>query len=248
MFRRNLFRDLAVYVFTSTRYLLLNGRLNLFISDLSYFKQWRKFRLSDKGTIDHRVPWLVFSCIDFLDHWLKKDMQVFEYGSGGSTLYFAEKVGKITSIEHDAKWFGYAKTVVEHAGFTNINYQLIEPVATEGSRNKDCTLPKNYVSCFKEYKGYDFSTYASSIDQHANESFDLVVVDGRVRHSCMAHALQKIKLNGALLLDNADRTYYLQPFPELKDTRKWRMIDFTGHFPYGPASVVNCTKMFIKIA
>jgi hypothetical protein len=207
MIKRNFFRDLAVYTFTSIRYLLLRGRLNLFISDLSYFKQWRKFRLSTKGTIDHRVPWLVFSCIDFLDQWLKKDMQVFEYGSGGSTLYFAEKVGTIISIEHDAKWFGYARTVVEEAGFANIHYRLIEPTESEESRYKDCRVPGNYVSCFTEYKGYDFTSYAGSIDQHPDDGFDLVVVDGRVRHSCIAHALQKVKLNGALLLDNADRRY-----------------------------------------
>lgn len=248
MLKRNLFRDLLVYMITSIRFLLLKGRLNLFFSDLSYFNKWRKYRLSSQGTIDHRVPWLVFSCIDFLDEWLKKDMQVFEYGSGGSTLYFAEKVGRIISIEHDAKWFGYARTVIEQAGFDNIHYQLIEPVAAEESRNKDCTIPENYVSCFAEYQGFDFSTYASSIDRHANELFDLVVVDGRVRHSCIAHALKKVKLNGALLLDNADRVYYLKPFPQLMDARKWKEIDFTGHFPFSPASVVNSTKVFIKIA
>lgn len=247
MTKRNYFRDLVVYIFTSFRNLLLKGHLNLFLKDLSYFSEWRRYRVSEKGTIGHRVPWLVFSCIGFLDKWLAKDMQVFEYGSGGSTLYFAAKTKQIISIEHDAKWFGYAQAVIEKAGYENIQYNLIEPKAAEDSVNKDCTEPGNYVSCFIDYKGYEFSTYASAIDQYADESFDLVIVDGRVRHSCIAHAMQKVKPNGALLLDNADRVYYLKPFPELLDERKWKLIDFTGHFPFGPASIVNSTKVFIKI-
>ncbi len=247
MLKRNYFRDLAVYTITSIRFLCLRGKFRLFIKDVSSFSQWRKYRLSTKGTIDHRIPWLVFSCIDFLDKWLKKDMQVFEYGSGGSTLYFAEKTGKIISIEHDAKWFNYAQTVIEKAGFDNISYSLIEPKAMENNLPVDCSKPENYTSCFLEYKGYEFSTYASAIDQYTNESFDLVVVDGRVRHSCIMHAMKKVKQNGVLLLDNADRSYYLKPFPELLDKHKWKLVEFIGHFPYAPASIVNTTKLFVKL-
>lgn len=248
MTKRNYFRDLIVYTITSLRYLLFRGHLNLFLKDLSYFSEWRTYRVSEEGTIGHRVPWLVFSCIDFLDQWLKKDMQVFEYGSGGSTLYFAANTAKVVSIEHDAKWFGYVQTVIEKAGFENINYKLIEPKVAEESLHNDCTEPGNYVSCFTEYKGYEFSSYATAIDEYADESFDLVIVDGRVRHSCIAHAMQKVKRNGALLLDNADRSYYLKPFPQLFELNKWKLVDFIGHFPYAPASVVNTTKVFIKIA
>lgn len=248
MTKRNFFRDFIVYTFTSIRYLLFKGHLNLFIKDLSYFSQWRRYRVSAEGTIGHRVPWLVFSCIAFLDKWLNESMHVFEYGSGGSTLYFAAKTAKVISIEHDAKWFGHAQKVIEQAGYENIQYNLIEPKAAADSLNKDCTQPRNYVSCFTEYKGYEFSTYALAIDEYANESFDLIIVDGRVRHSCIAHAMQKVKKKGALLLDNADRLYYLKPFPELFEQDKWKLVNFVGHFPYGPASILNTTKLFIKIS
>jgi hypothetical protein len=248
MLKRNLFRDLAIYTFTSIRFLLIKGQLNLFVKDLSYFKQWRKYRLSEKGTIDYRIPWLVFSCISFLDKWLRKDMNIFEYGSGGSTLYFAEKALSIVSVEHDAAWYAYAQKEIERSGYLNIKYKLVEPKAAPDAISKDCSMPFNYVSCFSEYKGYEFTDYATTIDNYEDGAFDLVIVDGRVRHSCIAHAMQKVKLNGALLLDNADRTYYLHPFPELTDQAKWKLVNFVGHFPYGPASVVNTTKLFIKVS
>lgn len=247
MNKRNVIRDLLVYIFTSARYLLFKGHLNLFLKDLSYFSQWRMYRLSSKGTLDFRVPWLVFSSISFLDTWLKKHMQVFEYGSGGSTLYFAQKTARVISVEHDKEWYGNTKKAINESGLVNINYVLIEPQLLQDTVLRDCVDPTKFVSCFVDYKGYEFSAYANAISSYDDESFELVVVDGRVRHSCIANAMQKIKRNGILLLDNADRTYYLTPFPELNDQQKWKQITCIGHFPFSPASELNTTKLFIKL-
>mgnify|MGYP001627469977 CR=1 FL=1 len=239
-------RDLIVYTVTSIRYLLLKGKFRLFTSDIFSFAAWRRYRTSSKGTLDYRIPWLVFSSISFLNKWLKKEMRVFEYGSGGSTLYFASRVERVISIEHSCEWYSYAKNAILSSGFTNIEYALVEPQLLQNASAMDCSNPVHYVSCFTEYKGYEFSSYAKAIDLYPDASFDLVVVDGRVRHSCIAHSMQKVKQHGMLLLDNADRAYYLAPFPELQDRDKWKEISFAGHFPFGPASVLNTTKLFIK--
>jgi hypothetical protein len=247
MTNRNIVRDLLVYVITSIRYLLFKGQLSLFLKDLSYFVQWRMYRQSTKGTLDHKIPWLVFSSISFLDGWLKKHMQVFEYGSGGSTLYFAQKTARIISVEHNKEWYANASIAIKESRLNNINYTLIEPQLLQDTLLRNCTDPTLYVSCFKEYTGYEFSAYANAISSYANEIFDLVIVDGRVRHSCIASAMQKVKRNGILLLDNADRDYYLKPFPELNNQQEWKQVTYIGHFPYGPASVLNTTKLFIKL-
>ena len=34
------------------------------------------------------IPWVTHGAKKWLDSYLKKDMKVFEWGSGGSTLYF----------------------------------------------------------------------------------------------------------------------------------------------------------------
>lgn len=51
------------------------------------------------------LPWMNYALIAFLDERLSKDMSVFEYGSGSSTLYFARKVRSVTSVENDKKWY-----------------------------------------------------------------------------------------------------------------------------------------------
>ena len=246
MIQRNIIRDLFVYLITSVRYLLLKGRVLLFVKDLTSFFEWRKYRMSAKGTLDYKIPWLVFSCIQFLENWLTKDMLVFEYGSGGSTLFFAERTSFVISVEHDQEWYYNAKKAMEESGLLNIQYKLFVPEPDAHFDSKDPADPKHYISGFMEYNQLQFEKYAKAIDHFPDEHFDLVVVDGRVRSSCILHAMKKVKKGGALLIDNADRKQYLQPFPELQDNNKWKQTDFTGHFPYGPASVLNTTKVFLK--
>jgi hypothetical protein len=58
--------------------------------------------------------------------------------------------------------------------------------------------------------------------------------------------MRKVKSGGVLLVDNADRTYYLSHFPELRDQHKWDEQVFIGHFPYCPASILGTTILFTK--
>jgi hypothetical protein len=51
------------------------------------------------------LPWVTYSFIDFIKDRLSKDMKIFEFGSGSSTLYYAKRVKKVVSVEHDEAWF-----------------------------------------------------------------------------------------------------------------------------------------------
>lgn len=54
-------------------------------------------------------PWLSPEVIDFLGGLLTPDMRVLEHGSGGSTLWFAERVKKVWAVENDPVWFDAVK-------------------------------------------------------------------------------------------------------------------------------------------
>lgn len=47
------------------------------------------------------VPWYTYPCVNFLSTRINRQMRVFEYGSGNSTLWWAERVLHVTSCEHD---------------------------------------------------------------------------------------------------------------------------------------------------
>jgi SAM-dependent methyltransferase len=51
------------------------------------------------------LPWFTYSAIDFLEEKLRSNFSVLEFGCGNSTLFFAERVEKVVSIEHNSGWF-----------------------------------------------------------------------------------------------------------------------------------------------
>ncbi len=58
------------------------------------------------------VPWLTYSMNEFLEERLSGDMSVFEYGGGHSTIYLAERVKTITTVEHNKGWYEHLKSKV----------------------------------------------------------------------------------------------------------------------------------------
>ncbi|MCC9603444.1 class I SAM-dependent methyltransferase [Stieleria sp. JC731] len=46
-----------------------------------------------------------YSIVEFLSERLDSQMTLFEYGSGGSTRYFAQRVRQVTSVEYDKSWY-----------------------------------------------------------------------------------------------------------------------------------------------
>lgn len=72
------------------------------------------------------IPWMNYAMIEFLDDRLLSDMSVFEYGGGNSTLFFAERVRSVTSVECNRDWYEYIKDSMPH------NVRLIPVDANEG--------------------------------------------------------------------------------------------------------------------
>jgi precorrin-6B methylase 2 len=50
-----------------------------------------------------------YSFIDFIKERINKTQHIFEYGSGSSTIFYAERAGSVTSVEHDKGWFDKVK-------------------------------------------------------------------------------------------------------------------------------------------
>lgn len=55
------------------------------------------------------IPWMNYHVIGFLEERLNKDLSLFEYGSGNSTLFYASLVKDVKSIECDAQWYEYVR-------------------------------------------------------------------------------------------------------------------------------------------
>src|SRR5580765_7923492 len=61
--------------------------------------------VNGKTPLDLELPWFSYAAIDFLECFLESHMKVCEYGSGGSTVFFAQRVKSVFSIEDNTQWF-----------------------------------------------------------------------------------------------------------------------------------------------
>lgn len=50
-------------------------------------------------------PWLTEGAIAFLESYLLPEMRVLEFGAGASTLWFADRVAEVVSVEGGMAWY-----------------------------------------------------------------------------------------------------------------------------------------------
>ncbi len=188
---------------------------------------WIKSMQQRHTPLTDHIPWMSFIVQAWLKAYLKPGMTVFEYGSGGSTLFISPRVKKLVSVEHNKNWYNQVSQVLLMHRITNCEYILCEP---EKENHPDGTLTRsNYTSSKKKYAGLCFEKYVRSIEKYPDSSFDLVIIDGRSRIACISHALRKIKEGGYLLLDDSDRLYYTYAHTLLAD---YKRTDLSGLRPY----------------
>ncbi len=68
--------------------------------------------LNTKNPVDinrNPIPWTTYSFIYFIREYLKPEMELFEFGSGNSTLFFAARIKHIYTVEHDPTWYNKTK-------------------------------------------------------------------------------------------------------------------------------------------
>lgn len=197
---------------------------------LKFFPAWNSSLNGKASPLTDEQPWITFAAIEFLKQILTKDMRVFEYGTGGSTLFFAKRVKEVISIEHDCVWSQKVIDLLEKKKYKNVKISLIEPKLDELSIGKDPSDPNAYISSSYLFSGYSFENYSRSIDMYPDGYFDLIVIDGRSRPSCFVHSLPKLKTGGYILWDNTDRNYY---YPSMQNApNHFDFIDFPGPSPY----------------
>lgn len=127
------------------------------------------------------LPWMPYNLIEYLKSELKKDDRVFEYGFGTSSVFFANKVEEVISIESNRKWRDVMLSSIIPHKIENLQVILMED-ALENSQYEG--LSKNY------------------------EKFDWIIVDSLKREKCMKNAINAIKKDGKIILDDSQRKNY----------------------------------------
>lgn len=66
--------------------------------------RWLRDRASGSDPMARRLPWFSWGAIRWLERWLQPSFIVHELGGGGSTLWFAERVARVVTLESDERW------------------------------------------------------------------------------------------------------------------------------------------------
>jgi predicted O-methyltransferase YrrM len=170
------------------------------------------------------LPWYTYPCIEWLAGRLQATDVVFEFGAGSSTLWYGQRVARVIAVEHDPAWFSRLADVAP----TNVELELRQAASDEVWKLE----PESAVSA-----------YVGVIERFPARFFDVVVVDGMERLTCVRSALPHLKDDGLLILDNSDRPAYRPAVEYLADQGMGR-IDFFGFTP--GLGVPSCTSVFAQ--
>jgi hypothetical protein len=80
-------------------------------------------------TLDWELPWLTPYSIFVLNQILDADDRVLEFGSGGSTLFFARRCATVLSFETAGDWADSVRTRLEAAGLANVELHAVSVLA-----------------------------------------------------------------------------------------------------------------------
>ncbi len=116
-------------------------------------------------------PWMTQEEIDLLARTVRPWHRVWEWGSGGSTLWLASRCKAVTSVEHNA--FYAARAVMNAPRNVSVLYVPPDgPYEEGGLDDGDLTSFRSYV-------------------ETANYNSDVYVVDGRARTECCKYVRER---------------------------------------------------------
>lgn len=146
------------------------------------------------------APWLGHEMMRILESWLMPDDRGLEWGSGRSTIWFAERIGSLVSVEHNPAWYSRVNAELKAKGLQTVEYHLC--------KNED--------------------EYSNVANAFSSESFDFCLVDGVARDECALAAISLIKPGGIVIVDDFNRylpTQTRSPFSrrpeEGPETERW---------------------------
>ena len=204
------------------------------LSNLRWLGPWARSQRKGATSVRDESPWMTFSAIARLDRHLRAldgKGRVFEWGSGGSSLFFARRAAEVVAVENDGDWAEKVRVACAERQLSHVTVAFHGADVTTPPPSFEPGDPNQYFSGSALHNGHTFRSYAEHITPFPDAHFDLIVVDGRARPACLRLALPKLKPGGLLVLDNAERPWYARA-RALADAAGWPRTDHTGPGPY----------------
>ena len=159
-------------------------------------------------------PWWNKRAIHYLATHLRPGDRVFEWGSGGSTVWLTEHGAHVTSVEDNQEWVSKVSDRCPEADLRAIPGTATGTIKSPGG------------GLGGERLFYD--DYVAVIDGFRDGSFAVVIVDGQCRAECFKRAIPKVSPGGMIVLDDSDMRLYA---PLKKSLPDWKSVSLAGFKP-----------------
>lgn len=201
------------------------------LKDNGWFLSVKKKQAVDKN--GEAIPWLTYPFVDFIDDRINKSMNIFEFGAGNSSIYYAKKANSVVSIEHSPEWYKIIKANDKY-NYQNLNIQLVE-------------IPEHLSK-----KGYHEMAFTNDENEYVfslkkmEKKFDIIIVDGLFRNSCILNCLDALKSDGVIFIDNTHTKYQenLKLGTDFLAEQGFKRLDFWGMGAIYSAK--SCTSIFYR--
>ena len=201
---------------------------------------------------DGVVPFITYPAFRQLQRVIKPGFKVFEYGCGGSSIWWANHAAEVTSVEHNAGW----ATHVANSGPANLKI-ITREMDEAYSEERRATVAAFFADppdlpVVPMMQGHnvmhgllceEFTAYATEITAFELASRDVVVIDGMARTLTAWLAAQYVKPGGIIVFDNSDRWQYNSAYRLLR-AAGFHRIDYYRPGPVNPHEW--CTSLFVK--
>jgi predicted O-methyltransferase YrrM len=162
------------------------------------------------------VPWMTYPAIEFLKNKITKEHEIFEFGCGASTLFFARNAKRVVGLETNEIWLKIVR----------------EMLAKEVSENVEITLMADGLT----------NPLYENFAKNSGQKFDLIVIDSLKRFECAKHVIEALKGGGMVILDDSERKNYKKIFDFFAE-KGFEKRDFFGIAP-AQLRVKNTTVFF----
>jgi len=89
---------------------------------MQIYRRWKR----GWRTIEYEYPWITPGSIEHLEKTLTPDLDVIEFGAGGSTLFFARRCRSVLSFEANQTWYDKVVKFRDKRKLSNIEIHLIK--------------------------------------------------------------------------------------------------------------------------
>lgn len=162
---------------------------------------WTRFALrwllslrSGRNALVDGTPWIPYRAAEWLESYLEPTINVFEWGSGGSTIFIARRAGRLVAVEHSPVWEARIAGMLRRRSITNCDLLFVGADAP-GAGGEACHEAR-FDSLWVDGEKTSFERYVKTIDAYPDGHFDLVSVDGHARLACIARAVPKVRPEG----------------------------------------------------